>query len=205
MGYFSSSPQQQPSPFPQCPLNELDQYLEAESSDSKETHEEIPKIVSDFILTYSLPYSASTSTESNTAADQERHSRNSSSSDTSAKIRRHSADSGCDSPMSAGSAPHCSPNAPRGSVSSQLCGTDNENRSDVHDGSLKSLRKKAKERFRDILTEKEYDEGQLWAIRVYTVSFFSLFFSFLCYFDKRPTFFFYFESFLVATNWSEEL
>uniref|UniRef100_A0A0N5AR09 ANK_REP_REGION domain-containing protein n=1 Tax=Syphacia muris TaxID=451379 RepID=A0A0N5AR09_9BILA len=168
MGYFSSSPQQQQSSFPQCPLSELDRYLDGENEAAKETsHEEVPKIVSDFILTYSRPYSASTSEESANVRDTEKHSRNSSFSESSDKARRHSTDSGCDSPMSAGSAPHCSPNAPRGTSSGLTCYNENGNYINDPDGSLKELRKRAKERFRDIFTEKEYDEGQLWAIRVY--------------------------------------
>lgn len=175
MGYFSSSPRQQPSPFPQCPLNELDRLLKSENAETRnreireasERHEEVPKNVSDFILTYSRPYSASTSEESGDAHGSERHSRNSSISESSDKARRHSADSGCDSPMSAGSAPHCSPNAPRGTVSGQMYFNDNGGYYNEQDGSYNEFRRRAKERFRDALSEREYDEGQLWAIKVY--------------------------------------
>ncbi|CAJ0608748.1 unnamed protein product [Cylicocyclus nassatus] len=141
-GYHSSSPIQksvQNSPFTDHSLSkdELSRLLD---------NSELPDPLVDFILKYSRQY-----TEDPTSEDPM----------SSPKHRPPSADSGVDSPMSARSAPHASPEVPTGGNSGPTTPSFNQTRLSPSKG----LERSAKQTLRALIPDAEMDDAWAWTLK----------------------------------------
>ncbi|VDM76775.1 unnamed protein product [Strongylus vulgaris] len=141
-GYHSSSPIQksvQNSPFTDHSLSkdELSRLLD---------NSELPDPLVDFILKYSRRY-----TENATSEDPM----------SSPKHRPASADSGVDSPMSARSAPHASPEVPTGGNSGPTTPSFNQTRLSPSKG----LERSAKQTLRALIPDGEMDDAWAWTLK----------------------------------------
>uniref|UniRef100_A0A914XN59 ANK_REP_REGION domain-containing protein n=1 Tax=Plectus sambesii TaxID=2011161 RepID=A0A914XN59_9BILA len=144
---------------------------------------ELPEALSDFILKYSRRYSAS-STDLNADLSNIRSpsSRKSSTSDSAGASPKHhqrplSTDSGCDSPMSAGSAPQRSPAGPRGGQSGPATPADHHRHQSQTSALFKAIVPKktpgggmdgmrtAKERLRALINQHDMDEAWAWTCK----------------------------------------
>ncbi|CAJ0938361.1 unnamed protein product, partial [Mesorhabditis belari] len=135
MGYSSSPPRQ--TPFTDHSMSPADLNRLLNSS-------ELPDALSDFILKYSRRYTATEKKDK----------------DELALTRPDSTDSGCDSPLSAGSAPHNSPCAPRGGVSGPLTPPFNQRGSPRKEG-----HRAAKEKLRSLITDTDMDAAWAWTCK----------------------------------------
>ncbi|CAD6185030.1 unnamed protein product [Caenorhabditis auriculariae] len=142
-GYLSASPQQH-SPYSDrsgAPPSNLSEDHTAEITRLLDSSD-LPETLADFILAYSRQY-----TEQNKAEM------------CSPRVRPPSADSGVNSPMSARSAPHASPQVPTGSSSGPT--TPSESRSSPRKSATDST---AKQRLHSKIKENELAEGFHWAV-----------------------------------------
>ncbi|KHN86230.1 Nuclear factor NF-kappa-B subunit [Toxocara canis] len=166
LGYQSPSPQLRHSPFIEHNMSnaELNRLLDATK---------LPDALSDFILKYSRRYSASSPEVKFDSSNTRNYSRKNSTSESiedSPKHRPMSADSGCDSPMSAGSAPQNSPSAPRGATSgpptpdqfqSQTGLLFHQTMSRKVDGGART----AKDRLRSLINDSDMSEAWAWTCK----------------------------------------
>uniref|UniRef100_A0A914DIV6 Uncharacterized protein n=1 Tax=Acrobeloides nanus TaxID=290746 RepID=A0A914DIV6_9BILA len=165
-GYGSSSsysPQYQGAYVDQkIPREEMDRLLNVNKADN-----ELPDAISDFILQYSRRYTDKQQQEAENGTTSRKSSTGSQSSHH--LERPGSADSGCNSPLSAGSAPHSSPAHPSGGTSGPSTPTSDprfQSRTDrTTTGRPTNSTRHAKERFRQMINEEQMDEAWVWTCR----------------------------------------
>jgi hypothetical protein len=165
-GYGSSSsysPQYQGGYVDQkIPREEMDRLLNVNKADN-----ELPDAISDFILQYSRRYTDKQQQEAENGTTSRKSSTGSQSSHH--LERPGSADSGCNSPLSAGSAPHSSPAHPSGGTSGPSTPTSDprfQSRTDrTTTGRPTNSTRHAKERFRQMINEEQMDEAWVWTCR----------------------------------------
>ncbi|KHJ98658.1 ankyrin repeat protein [Oesophagostomum dentatum] len=142
-GYHSSSPSQK-SPLQNSPFT--DHSLSKDELSRLLDNSELPDPLVDFILKYSRRYTEETTSEDPMC---------------SPKHRPPSADSGVDSPMSARSAPHASPEIPTGGNSGPTTPSFNQTRLSPSKG----LERSAKQTLRALIPDTEMDDAWAWTLK----------------------------------------
>jgi hypothetical protein len=138
-------------------------------STNTEGETELPESLSDFILKYSRRYT--NGSEDVDAYTTIKNSFSPSSSNTSPQHHKRplSADSGCDSPLSAGSAPQTSPAQPHGGISGPSTPTSDQHRYQSKTGgaplSVESQQRPAKEKLRALISDDDMDQAWAWTCK----------------------------------------
>ena len=138
-------------------------------STNNEGEAELPESLSDFILKYSRRYT--NGSEKADAYTTIKSSFSPSSSNTSPQHHHRplSADSGCDSPLSAGSAPQTSPAQPNGGISGPCTPSNDQHRFQSKTGnapsSIESQQRPAKEKLRALISDEDMDQAWAWTCK----------------------------------------
>lgn len=174
-GYNSASPQHQVSPKYDLP-------------GARNDSNQLPDDLSDFILKYSRGYIAVTSAENPATRARSRNSSANDSTQTNyeSPLYRILVEDDCKSPLSAKSAPQCSPVLPRTSAQMPLMGDDAGTSQEGYNSlskkqSLKSERpaRPAKNRLRALISDNEMSEAWAWTCKCIQVSLLFIFFIFI--------------------------
>jgi hypothetical protein len=138
-------------------------------STNTEGENELPESLSDFILKYSRRYTNGSEDVEAYTTIKNSFSPSSSSSSPQHHKRPLSADSGCDSPLSAVSAPQTSPAQPHGGISGPSTPSSDQHRYQSKTGgaplSVESLQRPAKEKLRALISDDDMDQAWAWTCK----------------------------------------
>jgi hypothetical protein len=138
-------------------------------STNNEGETELPESLSDFILKYSRRYTTGSEDVDAYTTIKNSFSPSSSSSSPQHHNRPLSADSGCDSPLSAGSAPQTSPAQPHGGISGPCTPSNDQHRYQSKTGSaplsVDSQQRPAKEKLRALISDDDMDQAWAWTCK----------------------------------------
>uniref|UniRef100_A0AC34FNL9 ANK_REP_REGION domain-containing protein n=1 Tax=Panagrolaimus sp. ES5 TaxID=591445 RepID=A0AC34FNL9_9BILA len=138
-------------------------------STNNEGETELPDSLSDFILKYSRRYTTGSEDVDAYTTIKNSFSPSSSSSSPQHHNRPLSADSGCDSPLSAGSAPQTSPAQPHGGISGPCTPSNDQHRYQSKTGSaplsVDSQQRPAKEKLRALISDDDMDQAWAWTCK----------------------------------------
>jgi outer membrane biosynthesis protein TonB len=138
-------------------------------STNNEGETELPESLSDFILKYSRRYTTGSEDVDAYTTIKNSFSPSSSNSSPQHHNRPLSADSGCDSPLSAGSAPQTSPAQPHGGISGPCTPSNDQHRYQSKTGSaplsVDSQQRPAKEKLRALISDDDMDQAWAWTCK----------------------------------------